>query len=119
MTRSVLIVEDEQLIRRLCAEVFDDAGFEVVEANDGDAALAILGSGVPIDAIVTDIRMPGTVDGLALRRKVEQRWPNIKMIVTSGHMVVERTELSENHVFVPKPYQFLELVRQVENLLAP
>jgi DNA-binding NtrC family response regulator len=118
MTRSVLIVEDEPLIRSLCAEVFDDAGFTVVEADDGDAALAILGSDVAIDAIVTDILMPGTVDGLALRRKVEQTWPNVKVVVTSGHMAVERAELSENHVFVPKPYQFLEMVRQVETLLA-
>lgn len=119
MTGSVLIVEDEPLIRTLCAEVFEDAGFSVLEASSGDAALAILADGIAVDAIVTDIRMPGAIDGLALRREVEQKWPDIKMVVTSGHMAVERAELSENQVFVPKPYQFLELVRQVEALLVP
>jgi DNA-binding NtrC family response regulator len=119
MTGSVLIVEDEPLIRTLCAEVFEDAGFTVVEASNGDAALTLLTAGSAVDAIVTDIRMPGEVDGLALRRAVEEKWPDIKMVVTSGHMAVERAELSDNHIFVPKPYQFLELVKQVETLLAP
>lgn len=69
-------------------------------------------------AIVSDIRMPGEIDGLALCKKVEQYWPGVKMVLTSGHMIVERSELSGDHVFVAKPYRFLDLVRQADELIA-
>lgn len=118
MMRTVMIVEDEDLIRSLCADVFRDAGFQVMEVASGDEALHALQAGKQIDAIVSDIRMPGSTDGMALRAAVEREWPDIKMLLTSGHMKVERSELSQNHLFVPKPYQFLELVRQLEDLFA-
>ena len=117
MTKTILIVEDEALIRSLCADVFREAGFNVLEADNGDHAMDVLGGQAPIDAIVSDIRMPGSIDGLALRREVENRWPGTKMLLTSGHMEVERSELSEDQAFIAKPYRFLELVRQVDDLL--
>lgn len=117
MRKSVLIVEDESLIRSLCADVFRDAAYTVLEAEDGDQALELLRSGIQVTAIVSDIRMPGAIDGLALRREVERQWPGIKMVLTSGHMHVERSELSKDQAFIPKPYRFLDLVRQVEQLI--
>lgn len=117
MSRSVLIVEDEELIRDLCADVFKDAGYTVSETSTGDEALELLSSGVAVDLIVTDIRMPGAIDGMALRREVEANWPHMKMLITSGHMTVERAELTADQLFVPKPYKFLELVRQAGELL--
>jgi len=113
-----MIVEDEDLIRALAVDAFTEAGFAVLEVSTGDEALEVLFSGEAVDVIVSDIRMPGATDGLKLRREVEIRWPNIKMVLTSGHMEVERSELSENQLFVGKPYKFLELVREVEGLLS-
>lgn len=117
MSKSVLIVEDETLIRALCADVFRDAEYEVIEAENGDQALDVLRSGIPVAAIVSDIRMPGRTDGMALRREVEANWPDVKMLLTSGHRRIERSELSENQAFIAKPYQVLDLVQQVDEMI--
>lgn len=117
MSKSVLIVEDEVLIRTLCADVFREAEYEVIEAGNGDQALELLKSGISVSAIVSDIRMPGSTDGMSLRQEVEQHWPGVKILLTSGHMHVERSELSEDQAFIAKPYRFLDLVRQVDELI--
>ena len=70
MSKSVLIVEDETLIRILCADVFREAEYEVIEAKNGDQALDVLRSAIPVIAIVSDIRMSGSTHGMALRREV-------------------------------------------------
>jgi DNA-binding NtrC family response regulator len=116
--QSVLIVEDEPLIRDLCADVFKQAGYRVVEAETGDAALEILNSGENVAAVVSDIRMPGAIDGLALRAVVGQRWPTIKFLLTSGHRLEKPESLQDRDVFLPKPYRFLRLVEEVNLLLA-
>lgn len=118
MVKAVLIVEDEVLIRTLCADVFREADYKVIEAEDGDHALELLRSGISVSAIVSDIRMPGSTDGMALRREVERLWPGVKMLLTSGHMHVERSELSEDQAFIAKPYRFLDLVRQVDEMIS-
>lgn len=117
MSKSVLIVEDEMLIRTLCADVFGEAEYEVIEAENGDQALDMLRFGIPVIAIVSDIRMPGRTDGMALRREVEANWPDVKMLMTSGDRHVDCSELSENQVFIAKPYQVLDLVQHVDEMI--
>ncbi|WP_234150127.1 response regulator [Sphingobium sufflavum] len=117
MEKSVLIVEDEALIRALCVDVFEEAGFAVSEAETGDQALAMLEDGLAVTAIVSDVRMPGAVDGMALREEVHRRWPRTRFLLTSGHLHVDRDILSEGEAFLPKPYRFLEMVSEVEALL--
>ena len=85
---AVLIVEDESLIRMGAVVLIEDAGFEVYEAGDADAAIALLEVHKEICLIFTDVDMPGSMDGLKLVHYVRGRRPPVKIIVTSGHVKV-------------------------------
>ena len=87
MARVILIVEDEFLLRLDSAETIENAGFEVIQAANADEAIAILTARPDIHVVFTDIQMPGSMDGLKLARFVRDRWPPIKIIATSGHVV--------------------------------
>ena len=101
---TVLIVEDEFLIALGAAELLKDAGYDTVEASNADDAVAVLESGREIGAVFTDIRMPGSMDGLALAWCVRDRWPPVKLLVTSGHHTMREGDLPEGGVFIPTPY---------------
>jgi two-component system, response regulator PdtaR len=102
--KTVLIVEDEFLIALAAAELLKDSGYDTVETSNADDAVAVLESGQEIGAVFTDIRMPGSMDGLALAWCVRDRWPPIKIIVTSGHHTLRIGDLPDGCVFIPKPY---------------
>jgi CheY-like chemotaxis protein len=100
----VLIVEDEPLLRINGAEMIADAGYDVVEAGNADQAIAILEARADIHIVFTDIQMPGSMDGLKLARFVRDRWPPIKLVVTSGRVAVAEGDLPSGGLFVGKPY---------------
>ena len=81
----VLIVEDEMLIRMLLAEALRQADYEVVEAANGEEALSVLHASPDPDVLITDVRMPGAVDGFELAAYVRRSKPRLKVIITSGH----------------------------------
>ena len=95
-----------------------DEGFEVYEAGTADEAIAILESSAPIRIMFTDIDMPGSMDGLKLSAAVRDRWPPVKIIVTSGHRMVEITDLPDGGVFFAKPYQHQAIIQAFHDLLA-
>lgn len=101
---SILIVEDEPLVRLCAVEVLEDAGYQVIEAASADEAIAILESRRDIRVIFTDIHMPGSMDGLKLAHAVRHRWPPIKIIVTSGREKIASEDLPEGGRFFAKPY---------------
>ena len=78
------MVEDEILLRMAMAEEMREAGFIVIEAADGDEALSLLRGYPQIDAIFSDVRMPGVVDGIALAQIVNRYYPRAKIFLTSG-----------------------------------
>jgi DNA-binding NtrC family response regulator len=117
LTKSVMVVEDEALIRGLCVDVFREAGYDVVEADNADIALKLLEDGRMVAAIVSDVRMPGTMNGLQFSELVSRRWPEIAILLTSGHMRAGEAKLPRNSHFLPKPYKFLDLVRHIEGLV--
>src|SRR3954469_16425374 len=100
----VLIVEDEFLIRTHAAEVIRDAGFEVIEASNADEAIMILETRRDIRVVFTDIRMPGSMDGLKLAHAVRDRWPPVHIVATSGQYAFQEGDLPTGAVFFPKPY---------------
>ncbi|MEJ1935149.1 response regulator [Nostoc sp. NIES-2111] len=112
---TILLVEDEALIRTVMAEGLRDEGFTVIEAADAAEALAVLAAGLQVDVLFTDVRMPGTMDGLALARVVARTRPDIGVIVTSGHLVERPSELEEP--ILPKPYLIPEAVRRIRRVL--
>ncbi len=81
---AVLVVEDEAIIRMMLVDELEDAGIAVIEADGADAAVAIMSNGATIRAVVTDIRMPGTMDGLGLAVWMRHQAPRIPIIITSG-----------------------------------
>ena len=112
----ILIVEDEFLLRLDSAETIEHAGFEVIQAANADEAIAILKGRPDIHVVFTDIQMPGSMDGLKLARFVRDRWPPIKIIATSGRVVVDDDDLPTGSVFLPKPYRGAELVETLREL---
>jgi CheY-like chemotaxis protein len=108
-TLAILIVEDEPLVRLYAAETVADAGFEVIEAASADEAIRILESRSDIRVVFTDIHMPGSMDGLKLAHAVRNRWPPIKIIVTSGRELTMEQCLPEGGRFFAKPYDPIQI----------
>jgi CheY-like chemotaxis protein len=109
----VLVVEDEFLLRYTAVQLIQDAGFEVVEAGP-DEAIAILEARSDIHIVFTDIRMPGSMDGLKLAHFVRGRWPPIKIVAVSGHHAHRDGDLPDGSIFLQKPYS----ARQVSDALS-
>lgn len=101
---TVLLVEDEVLIRHFLACELQDAGLEVVEVGNADDALVVLQSRTDIDTVITDINMPGSIDGLRLAYAVRNRWPPIRVVVVSGRRYLTADELPPDALFVRKPF---------------
>jgi DNA-binding NtrC family response regulator len=114
--KAILLVEDEVLIRFVVAEELEDAGFRVIQAVNGDEALKILHSSIPLDLVMTDVRMPGSVDGVQLAALVRARWPELKIVMTSGHLPGPPPGLQVD-LFFSKPYRISSAVERVKRLL--
>ncbi len=113
---NILVVEDEFLIRTMLAEMLREAGFTVVTACDGDEALAMISS-VILDLIITDVRMPGSIDGIQLVAKVRESHKDLPIIVTSGHLTHFKDVACDRTDFVAKPYDFASIIELVEREL--
>jgi CheY-like chemotaxis protein len=112
---SVLLVEDELLVRELAAEDLGDIGFAVTAASDGDEALGYLREGRRFDLLFTDIRMPGATDGWILAREAKQRLPDIRVIYATG-LGDAANGLADNERYVRKPYTVGDLREALEAL---
>jgi two-component system, response regulator PdtaR len=100
----ILAVEDEALVRGFLAEMLGDAGHTVIEAANADEAIEILEARRDIEIIITDVNMPGSMDGVKLASVVRGRWPPIKIIVASGATRLSRDQLPPGSQFLAKPY---------------
>ena len=114
----VLVVEDEPLVRMVAAESLEDAGFEVIEAESAADALRILSSRSDVGVLFTDVNMPGDIDGVELARLVHERWPALRIVVTSGKDHLKKSELPDDGRFVPKPYRTHEVVHLIEEMVS-
>lgn len=99
---TVVIVEDEFLVRNFLQIELEDASYGVVLADNADVAIAILEARTDIHLVFTDIDMPGSMDGLKLAACVRDRWPPIHIIITTGN--ARPREIPANALFIPKPY---------------
>jgi CheY-like chemotaxis protein len=116
MRSTVLIVDDEPLIRMDAASVLEEAGFDVIEAGDADEAIHILNTTPGIWAIFTDVDMPGSMDGIRLAHAVRDRWPPVHVFVMSGHRIVEASDLPAGGRFFSKPYDSVAVVAAFREL---
>jgi two-component system, response regulator PdtaR len=103
-TKTVVVAEDDPLLRFLVADAMTDAGFDVLEAGHAEEALRHLQSQfAAIHLLFTDIHMPGEMTGLALACYVRETWPHIALLITSGQLPA--VELPAGSVFLTKPYE--------------
>lgn len=114
----VLIVEDEHLLRLMAVDFIVEAGFDVVEAANADEAIRILEARADIRIVFTDIHMPGSMDGMKLAAFIRDRWPPIELIITSSQYGTKLRGLPERAVFLPKPYDYSEVVATLRRLAA-
>ena len=113
----VLIVEDEFLVRLTLAEALSDEGFQVLEAETGDAALPMLQSHQGISLLLTDIHLPGTINGHALALKARENLPNLPVIFMTGGPD-EEIDDSARDVFISKPYALATICKMAKRLTA-
>jgi CheY-like chemotaxis protein len=113
---SILVVEDEVLIRMMLADELRSAGFQVIEAAHADEALNVLKALARVDVLLTDIAMPlGSMDGMRLAALVRATWPNVKIIVASAYTPTRADALD---AFIAKPVDPDRLVKRIRRLLA-
>ena len=116
LSMKILVAEDEPLIRVGMAVVIEDAGYKVVEAGNTDDALHAIETEGDVALLLTDVDMPGSMDGVGLAHVVRSRWPQIKLIVISGKVGVKPGELPEGARFLSKPYQDPKLLETLRVL---
>lgn len=117
MAPLVLLVEDEILVRLTAAVGLEEAGFAVLEADDAQQALEILSSHDDICAVFTDVNMPGSLDGIDLAQLVHDRWPDVRILVTTGGADLSGG-LPDGSEFVAKPYHAEQIVSCLRRALA-
>jgi two-component system, response regulator PdtaR len=115
---AVLVVEDEPLVRMIAAEVIEEAGFTAFEASNAAQAVALLKENNDIRILFTDVNMPGAIDGVGLAHIVAERWPVVKIIVTTGRGGIHAQDLPSGGVFLGKPYNLRDLVSSLHKLVA-
>ena len=109
---TVLIVEDEAIVRRMMARTLEDYGYRVIAAEDGESAWELLQAGATVHAVVSDVAMPG-MTGLELAAKVATLPNAPPVILISGY----RHDTSLEYPFLPKPFGPAHLAGLVGQLL--
>lgn len=115
----VLVVEDDQRVRRVSIRRLKDLGYAVLEADSGPAALKVLDDGEKIDLLFTDIVMAGGMTGVDLAHEARRRHPELKILFTSGYAepaVIEGGFLTTNAGWLGKPYSINELNAKLREL---
>jgi CheY-like chemotaxis protein len=107
-----LVVDDEPLILMDTADMISDEGYAVVEATTADQAYEFLRKHSSLQLLITDVQMPGELDGFELARVVAERWPHICVIVASGAASPGPDDLPDSARFIAKPFS-AKLVHEV------
>lgn len=119
-TETVLLVEDEPQVRRVCALTLSSLGYQVVVARDAEEAIRICGSDdCTVDAVLTDVVMPG-ISGVMLVERLRALRPELKALFMSGYtdrQIVDVSKLNESAAFIHKPFTPDSLGRQLRQLL--
>jgi CheY-like chemotaxis protein len=115
---TVLVVEDNALIRMGAVDNLVTAGFGVLEASNADEAIRILEGRPDIHLVFTDVEMPGSMDGLKLAHYIRGRWPPVRLIVVSGKRILDESHLPAEAKFFPKPYDEGAILETIIRMLS-
>lgn len=115
LAASILVVEDEVLLRVVVADELRTLGFSVLEASNADEALSYFSAGLNVGLVFTDIQLPGSLDGLQMAHRLRTEYPSLPIVLTSGnHGFLGRPGVG---LFVPKPYEVRSVVKFIIDLL--
>ena len=115
--QTVLVIEDEIFVRSALGDFLRTCGMHVIEAANAAEAIRVLASGTDIDVLLSNVQMPGFIDGIGLAQWVALGHPSIKVMLTTG--LAERAWGSTaNYVVIPKQYDHHDLEARVRILLA-
>jgi PAS domain S-box-containing protein len=117
---TILVVEDDALVRNFVVLQLRDLGYRVIEAADGPKALRIFDSNEPIDLLLTDVVMPGGMTGRQLAERAHQRRPQLKTLYSSGYTensIVHQGKLDPGVHFLSKPFRRQDLAVKVREAL--
>ena len=113
--RTVVVVEDDPVLRSDAVAMLDAAGLSVVDFETADEAVAFLEArSGKVAAVLTDVQMPGRLDGFDLAVKVSMSWPDVTVLMTSG-MARPSSLLIPSVVFLPKPWLALDVIVAMQN----
>jgi CheY-like chemotaxis protein len=112
----VLIVEDEPIVRMSISDALLQAGFEVLASSSGAEALELIAICPQVFAVVSDIAMPGSIDGFELAREVQHRWPDIGIVLGSGQMEQPKSHCPGGVLFLSKPFKASTLLRLLRDI---
>jgi CheY-like chemotaxis protein len=119
-TETVLLVEDEDLVRNMSRQMLEDCGYRVIEARNGIEALSVFESqNQQIDLLLTDVVMP-QMGGRELAEILAERHPRIRLLYTSGYTddaIIRQGTITEDMNFIQKPFTFESLAKKVRELL--
>ena len=101
-----MVVDDEPLIRMMLTSLFEDQGYIVFEAECAETAIATLERNPTIRVVITDVHMPGSMDGVRLAHFIRDRWPPTGLIVASGAAELSAADLPSDTTFLRKPFDF-------------
>lgn len=114
-----LVVDDDPLLRMDVAELLEQTGFRTMEADSGDAALAVLEQHhLDIVLLFSDVDMPGALNGFALAREASVRWPYVAIVIASGRLEPADGEMPEGACFIGKPFSAETVHGHLKEILA-
>ena len=116
----LLIVEDEEAVRSSLVTLLGGLGYTIVEAEDGDTALMVLEREAPVDLILSDVVMPGNLDGPSLARVAKDHYPGIKVLLMTGYMDLrgaKSTGLDASLDVISKPFDNAILAQKIRDVL--
>jgi CheY-like chemotaxis protein len=120
-TERILVVEDEPAVRRAAVDVLTELGYRVLEAENGESAVAVLTGGAAIDLLFTDVVMPGPITSRDLAHQARARFPGIGILFASGYTensIIHHGRLDEDVTLISKPYGRDELAHKIRAVLA-
>ena len=113
---TVVLVDDDNDVRAITADILEEAGFNVLQAARAETALDILAMNDDVKVLITDVRMPGAMNGYDLALKARERWPSLEIMFVSGFGLPERHQLYFDCLLVSKPFNPDDFVSKVKGL---
>ncbi len=119
-SETILLVEDNEMVRRHAEQLLQSLGYRVICADSAAAALALLYKGLAFDLLLTDVIMPGGMNGRELAEEFLRERPGLPVLFTSGYsesVLIDRGRLAAGVDLLPKPYRRADLARRVRRAL--